>query len=99
MDTLIGDPLKASELWRACKIRWHDRRGIDVHTIRALLGGKPTEDDSHTAAKGEKPTEDDSHTAAKGEKPTEEDPHAAVRGTASMAAPPHSPLGEPEQKL
>ncbi|CAE7224293.1 unnamed protein product [Symbiodinium sp. KB8] len=79
VDTLIGDPLKASELWRACKIRWHDRLGIGVHTIRALLGGKPTEEDSHTAAKGEKPTE--------------EDPQAAARGTASTAAPPHSPLG------
>ena len=78
VDTLIGDPLKASELWRACKIRWHEQLGIDVHTIRALLGGKPEEEGPQTAGKGEEP-------------PTEASPRAAPQGEAGRAAPSHSP--------
>ena len=81
VDALIGDPLKASELWRACKIRWHDRLGIDVHTIRTLLGDKSAEADPHIAA-----------TAAKGERPVEEQPPAASRGTASVEVPPQNLL-------
>ena len=52
VDALIEDPLKASELWKACKIRWHEQLGIDVHTIRALLGGKTEGEGPQTDGKG-----------------------------------------------
>ena len=77
VDALIEDPLKASELWKACKIRWHEQLGIGVHTIRALLG-KTEQEGPQTAGKGE-------------ELPPEVDPRAALLGEAGKAVPSNSP--------
>ena len=78
VDALIKDPLKASELWRACKIRWHEQLGIDVHTIRALLGGKTEEEGPQTVGKGEEP-------------PTEVSPRDVPQGETGRAVPSQSP--------
>ena len=62
LDALIGDPLKASELWRACKIRWHERLGIDVQSIRALLGETPPREDHRPATRGTASTATPQHS-------------------------------------